>query len=141
MANRRSVYIAVFKDGSQPNKVYTRFENANRVHFKNDAVDIYRHKIIEESDYSFVPNQFSSLCNKKQVSDEEKKLRSLQMKRHFERYVYIAYDAATNEYKQFTRATNLRIFCNGHPSFKMYVMLRSDWDEHGKLFNETELSK
>ncbi len=141
MASRRSVYIAVFKDGSQPNKVYTRFENANRVHHNNDNVDIYRHKIIDDSDYSFVPNQFSSLCAKKHVTEEERKLRFLQMKRHFEKWVYIAHDASTDAYKNFTRATNMRIFCSNHPTYKMYTMLRSDWDEHGKLFNQRELSK
>lgn len=136
---RKAVYVAVFLDGSEPNKVYTRFENANRTHYGNDNVEIYRHKVLEDGDYTCVPNEDSSKQAKRYVSEEVKQRQSEYMKEHYRRYVYLAFNEATNEYRDFTRKQNCIIFCSSNPEYTPYLMLRTDWDEHGQLFNETAI--
>jgi len=134
---RKAVYVAVFLDGSESNKVYTRFENANRTHYGNNNVEIYRHKILEDGDYTCVPNEDSSKQAKRYVSEDVKQRQSEYMKEHYRRYVYLAFNEATGEYRDFTRKQNCIIFCSSNSEYIPYLMLRTDWDEHGQLFNET----
>lgn len=136
---RKSVYVAVWLDGSQPNKAYTRFDNANKSHFDDDNVEIYRHKILDTEDYSCVPNEDSKPVRKRLVTIEERERQAEYMREHYRRYICIAHNEETSEYKVFTRMQNLRIFCNSNQSFKGYRMLRSDWDERGVIYNAEQI--
>lgn len=133
---RNLVYVAVWNDGSKPNKAYTRFHNANKSHALNDDVSIYRHKKDANSDYSDVPNEDSILLRKKSIPEEYRLRQISYMKGHYERYICVAYSREKESYKTFTRMQNLRIFCKASPDYAAYRMLRRDWEEHGKLHNE-----
>ena len=136
---RRSMYIVVTTDGSAPNKAYSRLENANRINYFNDGVKIYRHKKRDDGDYSSVPDETSVLCAKRQVSPNDAKKRAAHMKNHFEKYIYVAHNPETSEYRQFTRTTNMGIFIRSNAGFNGYKMLRDDWNTHGVLYNESQV--
>jgi hypothetical protein len=136
---RRSMYIVVTTDGSAPNKAYSRLENANRINYNNDAVEIYRHKKRYDDDYSCVPDETSVLCAKREISPDDAKKRATHMKNHFEKYIYIAHNPETSEYRQFTRTTNMEIFIRSNAGFNGYKMLRDDWNTHGVLYNESQV--
>lgn len=137
---RKSVYVAVWLDGSHPNQAYTRFDNANKSHFDDDNVEIYRHKIREDGDYTCVPDEDSKFVRKRLVTEAERERQAEYMREHYRRYICVAHNEETSEYKVFTRMQNLRIFCRTNPPFKGYRMLRSDWDERGVIYNAETIS-